>query len=231
MRQTYEYGPNDGASTVSGDTFVNRVAATATTTPIPDSPETGDVRGGRHLGGRAGHGRPEHRQAPPAAVRLGPGEACPETGYAEPAGPADPRFLYRLGDRVCFRLHVDFPARTYTRDAAIADFLPVGVQYEPGSMFPTAANVTAPFTFDEAAAASGALPPIWLVGRVEGASRYTEPGAVFDVVLAGRVVDVPDKDSPLLTGNLMKMRTGAPTAAPGPTATRSRSPSHPPRRS
>jgi uncharacterized repeat protein (TIGR01451 family)/fimbrial isopeptide formation D2 family protein len=63
---------------------------------------------------------------------------------------------YHPGDRICWKLRVDFPAALDTSPQSVADFLPPGVTYEAMSEHVTAANtVTAPI--DDSAAADGLL--------------------------------------------------------------------------
>lgn len=210
MRTTYAFGDPDGAPPVSGDGFTNTVELSATTSPIDDTGESGEqtVTDGSGATQQSTSLTLGKTILPRTVGLFDAGDPCPATGYVDPTDPLveaeDVQF--RLGDRVCFRLRVDFASSIATRNAVVTDFLPVGVEYEPGSAF--ALPGSAPVTFNEAAATAGTETPTWLVGDPDGGGNtFVAPGGVFDVVLAGRVVDIPDGDSPEVRGNLMKLRT------------------------
>ena len=223
MRLTYEGGPLDGRSTVSGDTFTNRVTSTATTTPIPNTPESGSLPGVTDasewtlLTDRLSL---DKRLRPRTAARLAPGEPCPSPNSPDPA--ADTEYInpedvpledradqldFRLGDEVCFLIRVDFDDTSRTRNPIVTDFLPSGMEFVDGSATTTAANSVA----QDITVVSSGGPIVWLLGTddpaIPGTDRYAGIGSVFEVVFKARVVDIPDGDNPEVTGNLVKMRT------------------------
>jgi large repetitive protein len=210
MRSSYAFGTPDGFRPVSGDGFTNTVELAATTSPIAGTGESGEATvGDSSSATQTSTALSLDKTILPRAL-LDPGDPCPTTGYVDPDDiGVDPDDLqFRLGDRVCFRLRVDFSSTIYTRNAVVTDFLPVGVDYIAGSALATPDNVLAPSTFNEGAAAAGTEQPTWLVGDPDGlGNTFVEPGGVFEVVLAGRVVDLPDGDAPEILGNLMKLRT------------------------
>ncbi|MCB0965994.1 MAG: DUF11 domain-containing protein [Ilumatobacter sp.] len=208
MRTTYSFGTPDGAPPVSGDGFTNSIDLTATTTPLAGTGEAGDVTVGDDSSATQSTTQLSIDKTVYPRTLLQPGDPCPDSGYIEPNDPGtDPADLeYRLGDRICFRLRVDFSSTVYTRNAVVTDFLPVGVEYIAGSAFATPAN-SVTLSLNESQAASGAEPPTWTVGDLDGANRFVDPGGVFDVVLAGRVVELPTGVVPDILDNLMKLRT------------------------
>ncbi|MBE2317197.1 DUF11 domain-containing protein [Solirubrobacter sp. CPCC 204708] len=80
---------------------------------------------------------------------------------------------YHPGDRICWKLRVEFPGALDTSPQAVADYLPAGVSYEAGSEAVTADN-TVTATVDETRAADGLL--TWTVagGTVPTGSRVFE---------------------------------------------------------
>lgn len=104
---------------------------------------------------------------------------------------------YHPGDRICWKVRVDFPAFVDTQPQAIADYLPAGVTYEAGSDAPAASNTVAA-TLDATQAASGLL--TWSVtgGTVPTGSRVFERVLSTIAAPTGTIVagDVP--------GNLLK---------------------------
>ena len=216
MRQAYEGGPLNGRPTVSGDTFTNNVVSTASTTPIPNTPETGTVSGiqdGSSATLVSGGESISKGLLPRDARRVPPGTPCPATGYIDPTTvpPAQyfDKLAFRLGDEICFLLRVDFDPSVRTRNPVVTDFLPAGVEYVAGSMAPTANNVRVNLNLPPAGPAAGPL--VLNLGDddplIAGTDRFVDLGAVMEVVFKGVVVDVPDSNAPLITGNLMKMRT------------------------
>ncbi len=217
MRQAYEGGPLDGKPTVSGDTFTNTISSTASTTPIPNTPETGTVSGiedGSSATLVTGGESISKGLLPRDARRVPPGTPCPATGYVDPTTvpPAQyfDKLAFRLGDEICFLLRVDFDPTSRTRNPVVTDFLPAGVEYVAGSMAPTPNNVRV--NLNLASASLPAAGPLVLnLGDddplIAGTDLFVDLGAVMEVVFKAVVVDVPDSNVPLITGNLMKMRT------------------------
>lgn len=105
---------------------------------------------------------------------------------------------YGPGDRVCWRLRLDFPASLDTTHVPLADFLPAGVLYEAGSWQTTANNtvsVNAP-TIDPATTEGQRVS--WTVSPVDIGSQ------VFEVVFSSTIAD-PRAFSPAdIVDNLFK---------------------------
>ena len=125
------------------------------------------------------------------------------TGYGEPTA-GDPEYQFRKGDRICFKLRVNFAPTVYTRDPVVTDFLPVGTSYVPGSMVLTIAN-REPSAFDEGKALAGEL--TWTVGTTRNGVRYANPGGVFEAVFSVLVDDPAPPGTVDILGNAMKLRT------------------------
>ncbi len=119
---------------------------------------------------------------------------------------------FRLGDQICFRLRVDFDEATFSRNAVVTDFVPLGTKYVNGTIRAVAGVNTVPF-------ATPNLPDPVTDPLVDGpitfnlgtsdanGDLYVNKGGVFEVVFAVEVVEVPLNDNAVITGNLMKMRT------------------------
>ncbi len=103
---------------------------------------------------------------------------------------------YGPGDRVCFRLRVDFPSLLDTGDPTVTDFLPTGTTFESYVATPDNTVTIQPFT--------GVLgDPVvsWTLGD---GSDDAANGQVFEVLVAARVVDPTAGASDQVKGNLMK---------------------------
>lgn len=204
MRTTYGGGASGGMPIVSGDTFANSVSLDAVTTPIDGTGETGeqvvgDTSADTLTTNEVGL---DKRMLPRQLSADGdcPVAAASLAGYGEPAD--DPAaYMFRRGDRVCFRLTVNFAQMIATRNPVVTDFLPASVEYVPGSAVATELN-----TVDEFDVTDDPVEPTFVIGTTILGERFVEPGDVFDVVLAGVVVDAPIADAPDLLGNLMKLR-------------------------
>ncbi len=105
--------------------------------------------------------------------------------------------VYRPGDKVCWRLTIDFPAKVDTNELTVTDFLPVNSTYIPGSIADTAANTTIN-TPDLSDAADGVIN--W------GINGGIVPvgGQTFQVTFATSTTPVGIIDPSDIKGNLMK---------------------------
>lgn len=211
VRMREDYRPGSGAGnppTSNQDTFTNDVDIDAVTTPIPNSPETGtqDVGDSSSTTIEGSVVTLDKTILP----RSESGQTCGTdgSGYGEPGDfPAD-ETQFGKGDRLCFKIRVDFSDQAATRDPALVDFLPTGTSYEPGSMTPTTNNTVQFLEFNEAEVVAGTRPPIWVLGEEQAdGNRYVDLGAVFEVTLAATVEENAAGPAPDLTGNLVKMRT------------------------
>jgi len=187
----------DGRPTVAGDTFTNNVSLTGDTTPIPDTGETGtQTVSDTSSATQRTLGSSLQKTMKSRADSSGSCSANLGQYYAPP-----PVATFRKGDRICFKLRVDFPDDVRTRNAVVQDFLPPGTEYISGSYSATAAN-TAPI----ASFASGP-PQTWTLGTADVGGLYVPEGGVFEVTLAARVLDPAPPPVPDVLGNLMKVNT------------------------
>jgi len=107
----------------------------------------------------------------------------------------------RPGDTVCWRLTMDFPDELETGKVRVADVVPAGTTYVPGSTEALAGNT--------ATIATAAPPEPDLVGGalfwpLDDGGDVVLPGKVFDVVFAVRAERTPNSSDGDITGNLMK---------------------------
>jgi len=200
---------SNGLPTVAGDSFLNRVDLTGTTTPIPGTDESGtqavnDTSSSGLSTTRLTINKLIQPRQVPYTCDLGP--------YVESDDPAYTAndFLFRKGGRICFELNVTFPSGTDSRNVVITDVIPDGTAYEAGSATQIVNPVTPAYglAFNEADAASGVDNPTWTLGDTSGAGGlYVPAGATFRVrfsVLVQRASDTTGID---INGNLMKMRS------------------------
>jgi len=104
--------------------------------------------------------------------------------------------VYRPGDKVCWRLTIDFPAKVDTNELTVTDFLPVNSTFIPGSIANTAAN-TITNTPDVSEAANGVIN--WSLGGFVAVGSQK-----FQVTLATTTTPVGFIDPSDIKGNLMK---------------------------
>ena len=105
--------------------------------------------------------------------------------------------VYRPGDKVCWRLTIDFPAKVDTKELTVTDFLPVNTTYIPGSVQNTAANTTTN-TLDTSLAADGVVN--WTING----GIVPVGGQKFQVTLATTTTPIGVIDPSDIKGNLMK---------------------------
>ncbi len=194
MRSAYE-GSTEPTS--SGDSFVNTVALQGRTTKVPAS-ESGTDPVTVNDESQASIGTEGPRLDKTVGTQATP-MSCAATSYIDNRAGDESVLSYRKGDRVCFKIRVDFSDATATRAPRVSDFLPDGVVYEAGSATPTAANDVTIST-DEATGN-----PVFTIGDVIAGQRFVEPGAVFEVVLSG-IVSTPGDADVDVKGNLAKFR-------------------------
>jgi len=109
---------------------------------------------------------------------------------------------YRIGDRVCWRLAVDFPVNLDTFDSDIQDYLPPGHQYTASDSWDFGDGNTVP-TGDIAGPGAGTGETVltWSVGDGSG---YVAQNLYFEVVFSSTVVDATATASGEIVENLMK---------------------------
>jgi uncharacterized repeat protein (TIGR01451 family)/fimbrial isopeptide formation D2 family protein len=202
---TYWAGMRDlylgtGEPTSSGDSFTNRVSLTSTTTPVPATGVIGtvtvtdtssstigtdDLTLDKTIGPRSQNG------------------VCGTdgAGYGEPSSFPAAQTQFRKGDVICFKLRVDFPTLTRTRNPVITDFLPAGTQYVPGSAVATTNDRRSSAVLTATADSLS-----WRLGDQVGGNRFVDLGATFEWVFAVTVTNAAPVGNPDILGNAMKLR-------------------------
>ncbi len=202
-RMTY----TDGTPTVGGDSFTNTVKTQGTSTATPAAPDPApnvtvfdDSQATLTSQGPSVDKEVSVAVLPPGTL------TCAGATYIDTTTSPDNRPVYKLGDRVCFKLRVDFPTSIETRNPVVTDVLPATLDYEAGSVAAGPAN-TVDTSFNEAAAVAGTAYPTWLVGTPNGANRYVLPGGVFEQVFSAVVNRDAVAGAPFtIQGNIMKLR-------------------------
>lgn len=94
---------------------------------------------------------------------------------------------YRIGDQVCWRLSVAYPAGLVTRGTVVTDLLPDGHLYTAADAWAPGANNTVPVgDIDGTAIGSPASSLTWTVGDSEG---YVAADLQLEIVFSSTIVD------------------------------------------
>jgi uncharacterized repeat protein (TIGR01451 family)/fimbrial isopeptide formation D2 family protein len=203
-----EYTGHQGAPTVSGDAYTNTVTLVGSTTTRTDvgAPDGG----GRTTDDVRDASSATIASSGPSLVKTimkqGPlPYTCDAVGTSTdnahtPAGADALRF--RVGDRVCFTIHVDFSTSSSTRNPVLVDFLPDYVTYEAGSAQPTTSNTV---TLGQVTRDGTKL--TWQPGDVEAdGDRFVARGGTLEVRLSAIVAREPGAaPKPDITANLAKL--------------------------
>ena len=213
MRSTYTAGERAGLPTVAGDSFTNRASLSATTTPIPNTDESGPQTVTDTASAT------QNTAGPTVDKQLKPRDTSPpQTGnplvdcatttspaYGEAVEFTPEQLTFRQGDQICFKLRVNFPSTVKTRAPVLSDYFPVDTSYVVNSVAPTSANTVTVAEFVPPTAAPGV--GSWTLGDVQNGVRFAQAGAVFEAVVAVTVLEPTTGAKPDLLGNLMKLRT------------------------
>ena len=108
---------------------------------------------------------------------------------------------YRPGDRVCWRLTIDFAGAVDTRALTVSDLIPPDATYVPGSSQNTAANTTTNL-LDDSNAGDRLLD--WEISGGLLRGEINPGGQKFQVVFATTVQPVGVIDAPDISANLLK---------------------------
>ena len=201
MRTTYTGGGNAGDPTSSGDTFTNTAHLTATTNPAPgvDPPApTGPETVGDESSATLTAGGPQlQKSILPQTTPM----TCGTTGDGYAHDPTAAQSTFNEGDRVCFKIRVQFPDRRRHPQpqrprlpAARASPTSPG---RPPRRPPT--TPTSPSTSRRATRCSCSGDP-----RTKPTFRFVPRGAVFEVVLSAIVGAPAVGPAPDITANLAK---------------------------
>ncbi|MCW2758750.1 MAG: hypothetical protein JWO46_2496 [Nocardioidaceae bacterium] len=202
MRASYQGTGTD--PTVSGDSYVNNVSTVGTTTvrPTVDAPAPAgvltDVRDDSSAT-LTSDGPTLKKTIKPTVTPI----TCALDGsYTDnTAAPATSAPLtFREGDRVCFKIRVDFSSSNATKNATVTDFLPADVTFVTGTDTRTA-NDTVTSVLDT----TTTNPLTWTVGTTQGSNRFVAPNGIFEHTVATTVTTPPTGTVPDITANLAKL--------------------------
>jgi len=205
MRASYD--GHGGDPTVSGDGYTNAVSLVGSTTTLGNvnAPDGGnvtiaDVRdesSATITSGGPALSKTIMEQATPYACATGTytdNDTTPKT---------DPSLRFRVGDRVCFTIRVNFSAGNSTKNPQVTDFLPDYVSYESGSATATGANNVATLGGDPSVDGNQLT---WTVGDLHGSDRFVSKAGVFEWRVSAIVTQEPDAaPKPDITANLAKL--------------------------
>jgi large repetitive protein len=180
-------------ATVSGDDFVICAGGSSAT----------DCAGGTKISHDEADGQPDLDAASASQTADGPtldkqvavsGTDCDAATYSNSMQ------HYGPGDRVCWKLRMDFPAGTPTGNVTLTDFIPIGHTYEGGS-FHVTSNNTVPIDSTDFSQAG-------LINATLGNSGITGQADVFEAVMSTIVNQQATPAFPgQLTQNLLKAST------------------------
>ena len=198
MRANYVDGTSTTSEpTASGDSFTNKVTLAGQTAKVPAN-ETGTDPVAITDASQAGLST----DAPTLDKQIGTYASpmtCSSADYTNTGTAGETTF--KKGDRVCFKIRVDFSSANSTRDPVVTDFLPDGVTYDAGSAAAVTGAGHNTVTFTEA----GTDNPVFTIGTTSGTHKYVAPGSVFEIVLSG-TVGTAGAGAVDVAGNLAKFR-------------------------
>ena len=200
MLHTYLGGPLAGEPTTTGDSFTNHASLTGQTTPRPGTGESGlQTVGDTSSATQTTNGPSIDKTILPRSVT---DATCPTdtSGYGHSASLPAAETQFRLGDVICFALRANFPGTTETRNPLVADFLPAGTVYVPGSAVDGTDASQAPWTVS-----TGARSLTFTLGTGPTGDKFVPQNAVFEVVFQARVVSAPLTKAGLTGANQMKL--------------------------
>ena len=211
MRDEYqlatEYGP-----TTSGDSFVNQVEISGTSTNTPDvATLPTQIAAPQNVWDDSGVtvGSDFTRIDKQVMERSGVQNSATPCANPDPAvwkqglDVSDTPTGYRMGDTVCYRLTVNFPADIATRNARVTDFLPIGVTYTDAAVAASSSAVVA--SYDPSMSSTGRLD--WTLGTVgAGGDYYVPAGAVLQLYVWAKITSAPSTVAADKPQNLMKYR-------------------------
>ncbi|WP_166787244.1 MULTISPECIES: S-layer family protein [unclassified Cryobacterium] len=205
MSSTYA-GDSQSGPTVAGDSFLNTVGITGTTTDVTaglgSTPVTDDSSAGLAS------------SSPTITKKVLPRPAAGGTAVDCAAAVNAPNYTdtqvptYHLGDKVCFQLTVAFASSTRTRNARITDFTPVGTSFDGFAPASGSTVAVTPATGTESATPAGTLPAAWNLGTPDNGSTdlYVAKGATLTLFVSAIVTSTSPTAVVDITANLMKYR-------------------------
>ncbi len=156
---------------------ITSTAATTTNLPIIDDSSASQVAGGISIA--------KDVSVPSASMTCGDGSAI--TWNPTLAGP------YKPGDRVCWRLTVNFPVALDTIAPSIRDFLPAGYTFESFAYGTANTISTGSVTFT-----TDTVTPKWDIPDAA-------PSSVFQIIVSSTITDATAGSTADIKANLMKV--------------------------
>lgn len=199
VRQNYQESFTNAGAVNSNDDMTNTASMTGTATvpggqPHPDRPTSEVIPDSGSATISAGGPAIDKKVAENNVTPM----SCGAAGltYVDDIGNA-----FGPGDRICFKLRMNFVPKLFTGTTTISDFFPPGIVLDPNQPPVYTSNHTFPasgpgsWTFD----GSNPAVPTWTSPSIP------DTGAVFEVYLAGIALDPNAHASGDVLGNLMKV--------------------------
>lgn len=138
----------------------------------------------------------------PTATGVATPISCTAAQTANPNAYVDASTVptYGPGDRICWRLRVDFSSSVDTGQPVIRDFIPAGMVYDNGSAQRTARDTLTGVTVDATGAAADRVLS-WSLADVNTANQVFE--WTFSTTVAANAIPVSAEQT--ISGNLMKL--------------------------
>lgn len=189
----YEAGAPAAPPVSTNDSWTNTVHIAGTTTDIVDGAGSTDVvniiddsAASQHAAGVV----LTKEVSDPVGGTLTCGNGSSVTWHA--LSPSSPASVYRPGDRVCWRLRVQFPLHLDTQQVNLRDMLPVGHTFE-SQQRGAGDTVTETLTFTNTSV------PTWTIGAVDAGGKRLE------VIVSSIITDPAATSSADITANLAKL--------------------------
>ncbi|MEB0000352.1 hypothetical protein QN367_14790 [Cryobacterium sp. RTS3] len=200
-------GDSQNGPTVAGDSFLNTVGITGTTTDVTaglgSTPVTDDSSAGLASSAPTISKKVLTRPAT-GGTAVDCAAAANAPNYTDTQVPT-----YHLGDTVCFQLTVAFSTSTRTRNARITDFTPVGSVFAGFAPATGSTVAVTPATGTQASSPAGTLPAAWNLGTADSTGStdlYVAKGATLTLFVSALVTGTSATAAVDITANLMKYR-------------------------
>ncbi|MBF0688757.1 MAG: DUF11 domain-containing protein [Cellulomonas sp.] len=192
---------HDGTPTSTGDTFTNAAVVTATTSPVPGTPEDGPVAVEDDSSATLASDLPvlvKRVWANPDRTPLTGVAQCSALAGADWSATSQP--VVRLGDLLCFRVEVAAADGVALREAVVRDFVPVGTEFVEGVVASNPTGVTVQQVVED-----GAPAPAWRIGDTVHDGWFLPAGARVAIDVLARVTETSPTQRDVM-GNLAKLR-------------------------
>ncbi|MCC2314968.1 DUF11 domain-containing protein [Cellulomonas xiejunii] len=192
---------HDGTPTSTGDVFTNAAVVTATTSPVPGTPQDGPLAVEDDSSASLAPDLPvldKRVWANPDRTPLTGVAQCSALAGADWSATSQP--VVRLGDLLCFRVEVAAADGVALRDAVVRDFVPVGTEFVEGVVASNPTGVTVRQVVED-----GAPAPAWRIGDTVHDGWFLPAGARVAIDVLARVTETSPTQRDVM-GNLAKLR-------------------------